>query len=122
MVISKQVILFRHLKTCVVDMPIARVLVQIVYTKDCNKPGYNLLPLRDLLIKFYGYPTERWDVDEFFKELYHEYLSRIINRFVLVVLIIFLLQENQFDHRNLHYCCIVKIVRKNGFMKSLKSI
>jgi hypothetical protein len=102
-------------------MPIARVLVQIVYTKDCNKPGYNLLPLRDLLIKFYGYPTERWDVDEFFKELYHEYLSRIINRFVLVVLIMFLLQENQSDHRNLHYCCIVKIVPKNGFMKRLKS-
>ncbi|EFA00614.2 early endosome antigen 1 [Tribolium castaneum] len=56
------------------EMPLARVLVQIIYTKDCNKPGYNLLPLRDLLIKFYGYPTERWDVDEFFKELFYAYL------------------------------------------------
>ncbi|XP_044270713.1 early endosome antigen 1-like [Tribolium madens] len=56
------------------DMPIARVLVQIIYTKNCNKPGYNLMPLRDLLIKFYGYPTEKWDVNEFFKDLFYAYL------------------------------------------------
>lgn len=57
------------------DMPIARVLVQIVYMKDCNTPGYNLMQLRDLLIKFYGYPTERWNENEFFKELLDEYFS-----------------------------------------------
>ncbi|XP_063919834.1 putative autophagy-related protein 11 [Zophobas morio] len=57
------------------DFPLARVLVQIVYTTDCKKPGYNHMPLRDMLIKFYGYPKDRWEYDDFFKELFNGYLK-----------------------------------------------
>ncbi|XP_074036627.1 uncharacterized protein isoform X1 [Leptinotarsa decemlineata] len=54
--------------------PMAKVLVQLVHLKTCNKPGYNLLPLRCLLHQFYGYPKERSNCDTFFEEVCQEYL------------------------------------------------
>ncbi|KAJ8970308.1 hypothetical protein NQ314_001298 [Rhamnusium bicolor] len=56
------------------NYPLAKVLVQVVHLKSCNKPGYNLLPLRFLLHQFHGYPNERWNCDEIFDELFQQYL------------------------------------------------
>ncbi|XP_044764968.1 uncharacterized protein LOC123321435 [Coccinella septempunctata] len=55
--------------------PLVKVLVQLVHLKTCNRPGYNLLPLRDLLHKFYEYPNEPWNSETFFKELFNNYLK-----------------------------------------------
>ncbi|XP_066151067.1 uncharacterized protein [Euwallacea fornicatus] len=56
------------------EFPLAKVIVHICYLKLCNKPGYNLMPLRDLLSRFYGYPTERWNCDELFQEILVDYI------------------------------------------------
>lgn len=53
--------------------------MQIVHLKDCNKPGYNLMPLRSLLKSYYGYPIERWSNDDVFQDLYNNYLSNDCN-------------------------------------------
>lgn len=59
------------------NVPLARILVQVVYLKHCgDKPGFNLLPLRNLLVQFYKYPSERWDSDVLFEEFLNRYLSK----------------------------------------------
>ncbi|KAL3276120.1 hypothetical protein HHI36_020840 [Cryptolaemus montrouzieri] len=52
-----------------------KVLIQLVNIKTCNLPGYNLLLLRELLSKYYRYPNEPWNSDQFFKELFTDYLK-----------------------------------------------
>ncbi|XP_018577558.1 uncharacterized protein LOC108915892 isoform X2 [Anoplophora glabripennis] len=54
--------------------PLAKILIQVVHLKSCNKPGYNLLPLKFLFSQFYGYPKERWNCDDMFEELFQQYL------------------------------------------------
>lgn len=56
--------------------PMVKVLIQLVHLKTCNIPGYNLLPLRELLHKYYQYPNEPWNSDKFFRELFTNYLSK----------------------------------------------
>ncbi|XP_045463918.1 putative uncharacterized protein DDB_G0282133 isoform X2 [Harmonia axyridis] len=58
------------------DFPLVKVLVQLINLKTCNIPGYNLLSLRDLLNKFYEYPREPWNSDNFFKEIFTNYLKK----------------------------------------------
>lgn len=69
------------------DYPLAKVLVQIVHLKECNKPGYNLMPLRKLLNNYYGYPMERWHSDDIFQDLYDNFLSnQLINKKTYILL------------------------------------
>ncbi|XP_072390122.1 uncharacterized protein [Diabrotica undecimpunctata] len=56
--------------------PMAKVLVQLVYVMKGKKPECNSYALRDLLDKYYGYPKERRDCDEFFQEIYQHYLEK----------------------------------------------
>ncbi|KAL1517579.1 hypothetical protein ABEB36_001323 [Hypothenemus hampei] len=70
--------------------PLAKVIVQLCYLKTCNQPGYQLLPLRNLLHKYHQYPSERWNCDEIFEEILTKYIRNPSERFSSFAILIFL--------------------------------
>ncbi|XP_076264764.1 uncharacterized protein LOC143198967 isoform X1 [Rhynchophorus ferrugineus] len=68
----------------------AKVIVQLCHVKGCNKPGYNLLPLKDLLHKYFGYPTERWNCDEIFQDILVEFIRHPSKRLFKLTMLVFL--------------------------------
>ncbi|KAH1003650.1 hypothetical protein HUJ04_003534 [Dendroctonus ponderosae] len=62
----------------VAKYPLAKIIIQLCYTK--KKPVPQIMPLRDLLQKYFGYPADPWNSDELFEELLESYIKNPFER------------------------------------------
>ncbi|XP_050295404.1 uncharacterized protein LOC126735446 isoform X2 [Anthonomus grandis grandis] len=83
--------------------PLARVIIQLAYTKTDVQPGFNLMPLRDLFAKYYNYPTEKWNPEDIFKDILVDYVqnpSAMLSDYTITLFLKY--QPVQFLHTKIH--------------------